>query len=118
MAGYQRHIALAQGTVHTVRTEPIFVDITDKLFQWITSNAPKEEVTGIINKMEEVVKENADCKSFTASMLPRSYGPFIHTWHNWPKYKEGPVCGYVEYDALFTMQGTHPALLLLGTDQT
>lgn len=117
MAGYQRHIALAQGKVHTVRTEPIYVDITDKLLQWIQSCAPKEEVTGIVHQMEEVVKDNADGCGFTASMLPKTYGPFIYRWHNWPKHKTGPVCGYVEFDALFTMQGTRPSLLLLGTDQ-
>jgi hypothetical protein len=113
----KREDAIRDGLLYTIRTEPIFVDMTRNLYSDLILNAHKDDVPSIISEMEEQVKVEAQTRKFHPSQLPLRYGSFTYQWHNWPKHKTGPVCGYITYDAVLSMQGTQAAMLLLRLDE-
>lgn len=113
----KREEAIKDGLIYTIRTEPIYVDMTRNLYSDIKLNAPKEEVPYIVAEMEEQVKIEAQARKFHPSQMPIRYDSFTYQWHNWPKHKTGPVCGYVTYDAVLSMQGNQAAMLLLRPDE-
>lgn len=109
--------ALEAGFILNLRKEPIVVDVTSKLYKAIEVNAANELMPLILGGMEDTVKAKATEMKLSVEQLPMRFEDLFAQWRNWPNVKSGPICGYVDYAAIFSMDNTTPSMLMTLKDE-
>lgn len=109
--------AIEAGYIVNLRKAPIIVDITKRLYQAVEVNTAPETLKEVLTQIENNVKDSAMERKLTVEQMPYVIDDLMVRWKNWPTVKTGPVCGYIEYSALFTMETTTPTMLLALPDE-
>lgn len=95
-----------------IKTDPIIVDMTRPLCKEIGRQTKEDLLPEIVSAMEKQVCQRSVDENLQMNALPTRYDDMLYRWRNWPKVKDGPAFGFVNYSAIFTVQDEKLALLM------
>jgi hypothetical protein len=104
MTSFNRQEALTHGQIRTFAEEPTFFDISTRLIDAVARNSPPDFLPDVLRGLEHCSFCAVNAEMLNTQPWPIEIGPLTFSWRNWPVYQTGPVCGFVEFEMLISMQ--------------